>query len=349
MKKLLIYLPLAIITLLSSTNQTDARIGDVTEITGIVQVTRASKDNGLNLKDSIESMDTISTRESKIRIDFIDKTHVKITEHSDLIIDEYVFDPARDLAKLSLKVASGTVQYASGLLAKKVGAVDVKTPTASIAVRGTEFSMSVDELGKSLVILLPNLDGSVGEITVSTDVGSVTLNRSYQSTIVVSNTSSPSPPLLVNLTNRAINNDLLLVPVKPVEVIVNIDSRDDPLNFDLVLVESNPLDKDPLKFDELDIDELKSDLLSNMLGSSDAIFDSSNAVDGQVPGFNTNTQIYTIVEEMITIVQRLNLSTFYVKANKDLGLRIQFSGDGLSTNFTMGNENTQNILRINQK
>lgn len=349
MKKLLIYLPLAIITLLSSTNQTDARIGDVTEITGIVQVTRASKDNGLNLKDSIESMDTISTRESKIRIDFIDKTHVKITEHSDLIIDEYVFDPARDLAKLSLKVASGTVQYASGLLAKKVGAVDVKTPTASIAVRGTEFSMSVDELGKSLVILLPNLDGSVGEITVSTDVGSVTLNRSYQSTIVVSNTSSPSPPLLVNLTNRAINNDLLLVPVKPVEVIVNIDSRDDPLNFDLVLVESNPLDKDLLKFDALDIDELKSDLLSNMLGSSDAIFDSSNAVDGQVPGFNTNTQIYTIVEEMITIVQRLNLSTFYVKANKDLGLRIQFSGDGLSTNFTMGNENTQNILRINQK
>lgn len=346
---MLIYLPLAIITLLSSTNQTDARIGDVTEITGIVQVTRASKDNGLNLKDSIESMDTISTRESKIRIDFIDKTHVKITEHSDLIIDEYVFDPARDLAKLSLKVASGTVQYASGLLAKKVGAVDVKTPTASIAVRGTEFSMSVDELGKSLVILLPNLDGSVGEITVSTDVGSVTLNRSYQSTIVVSNTSSPSPPLLVNLTNRAINNDLLLVPVKPVEVIVNIDSRDDPLNFDLVLVESNPLDKDLLKFDELDIDELKSDLLSNMLGSSDAIFDSSNAVDGQVPGFNTNTQIYTIVEEMITIVQRLNLSTFYVKANKDLGLRIQFSGDGLSTNFTMGNENTQNILRINQK
>lgn len=248
-----------------------------------------------------------------------------------------------------MKVTSGTVQYASGLLAKKVGAVDIKTPTASIAVRGTEFSMSVDELGKSLVILLPNLDGSVGEITVSTAMGSVTLNKGFQSTVVVSGNSPPAQPLILNLANRMISNDLLLAPPRPVEVVVNIQGAEDPLKFDLTYVETNPLDKDLLKFDELDINELRSDYLTNALGNTDNIFDSTNAIDGQVTGYNPNTQIYTLVEETSVTVQRLNISTFFLRANRDIGLKVDFNGDGLNTRFTMGKEETLNTIRINQK
>ena len=40
--------------------------------------------------------------------------------------------------------------------------------------------MTVDEIGKSLIILLPNADGSVGKISVESDVGQVILNRAFQ-------------------------------------------------------------------------------------------------------------------------------------------------------------------------
>lgn len=294
-------------------------------------------------------MDTVSTKNSKVRIDFIDQTHVNVTEHSDLEIDEYVFDPSRDLAKLSMKVSSGTVQYASGLLAKKVGAVDIKTPTASIAVRGTEFSMSVDELGKSLIMLLPNGDGSVGEITVSTDVASVILNRSYQATIVTSNSSPPSNPLILNMSGRTIGNDLLLAIPKPLEVVTNIEREQSPLDFDLKFVDINMLDKDLLKFEELNIDLLKSDYFRTGLTNVDSIFDSFSDKDGQVTGYNPITQINTIVEDTTVLTQRLDISIFSIKTNKDYGLKVDYAGDSISTSFVAGNQGSTNILRIKQK
>jgi len=294
-------------------------------------------------------MDTVSTKNSKVRIDFIDQTHVSITEHSDLEIDEYVFDPSKDLAKLSMKVTSGTVQYASGLLAKKVGAVDIKTPTASIAVRGTEFSMSVDELGKSLIILLPNVDGSVGEITVSTDVASVILNKSYQATVVTSSATAPSNPLILNILGRVISNDLLLSVPKPIEVVSNIEKEKDPLDFDLKFVDINMLDKDDLKFEELNVDLLKTDYFKTGLTNVDSIFNNFNDRDGQVTGYNPNTQISTIVEDTTVLVQRLDISIFSLKVNKDYGLKVEYIGDGISTNFVSGNQGATSTLRIKQK
>lgn len=316
---------------------------------GQAQVTRATKEQSLKMRDGIESMDTVTTTNSKVRIDFIDQTHVNITEHSELEIDEYVFDPSRDLAKLSMKVSSGTVQYASGLLAKKVGAVDIKTPTASIAVRGTEFSMSVDELGKSLIILLPNFDGSVGEITVSNDVASVILNKSYQATIVTSSASPPSNPLILNLNGRVINNDLLLSVPKPIETVSNVEKDTSPLDFDLKIKEVNPLDKDLLKFEELNVDLLKSDYFNTFIGNSDSMFDNYSDKDGQVSGYNPNTQIITVVEDTSVTMQRNDISIFYLKVNKDYGLKIEYTGDNVSASFTAGNQQTNSVLRIRQK
>ena len=52
----------------------------------------------------------------------------------------------------------------------------IQTPSATIAIRGTDFTVTVDELGRSLVILLPDDDGlPSGEIVVATAMGQVTL------------------------------------------------------------------------------------------------------------------------------------------------------------------------------
>ena len=43
---------------------------------------------------------------------------VDVTEHSKLVIDEFVYDPNTKTGALSIKAALGTVRYASGQIAK---------------------------------------------------------------------------------------------------------------------------------------------------------------------------------------------------------------------------------------
>ena len=82
-----------------------AAIGEVTEHSGSGAVER---DEGFEVYEvtnglGVESMDTVVTEKGKVRIDFIDDTRVDITEHSRLIIDDFVYDPASQEGSLSLK------------------------------------------------------------------------------------------------------------------------------------------------------------------------------------------------------------------------------------------------------
>ena len=179
-----------------------AGIGKITEEKGSSEIVRnKSKINAL-LNGGIESMDNIQTANGVVGITFEDDTKVRVTEHSKLIIDDFVYDPkSKGAGKLAMKVALGTVRYASGKVAHENNKnVDIKTPTATIAVRGTAFTMTVDEVGQSMIILLPNIDGSVGEIEVRTAIGSVVLNQAFQATVTTSNEIKPLKPvvLLIN-------------------------------------------------------------------------------------------------------------------------------------------------------
>jgi hypothetical protein len=81
--------------------------------------------------------------------------------------------------------------------------------------------MSVDETGKSLVMLMPtcelpqivNLKGLVcgsGKIEVDSGNMKITLDKPYQATVVETAATPPTPPVVVNLSNTAIGNNLLI-------------------------------------------------------------------------------------------------------------------------------------------
>ena len=135
-----------IMMLLFSTNVFSATIGDVIlqEGSGIVE----RKDGGefsSKIDLDIFSYDTVKTGKGKTAIEFVDDTRVDVTEHSKLLIDEFVYDPNTKTGALSLKASLGTVRYASGQIAKNSKQnVIIKTPTATIGVRGTDFSMTID-------------------------------------------------------------------------------------------------------------------------------------------------------------------------------------------------------------
>lgn len=181
---------------------------------------------------AIESLDTYTTGTCSGKIKFQDDTQVQVNENSRLLIDDFVFDPKKsDAGKLAIKVSMGTVRYASGQISKNnPQQVSIKTPTASIAVRGTDFSMTVDESGQSLVILVPSCKDpndvkqyeleenrcTVGSIEVSTSAGTVTLDQAFQGTYVISNTMMPTVPRVINIVESKINNTLIIA--KPIEI-----------------------------------------------------------------------------------------------------------------------------------
>jgi hypothetical protein len=168
------------------------------------------------------SMDEAVTANGTMRIDFVDETRVELTEQSRLVIDEFVYDPANDIGSLSIKASLGTVRYASGQIAKKYKQnVKISTPSATIAVRGTDFVMVVDEMGGSMITLLPSCDTDgicfVGEIEVMTDAGFVVLNQAFQATATVHGMRKPTPPVLLDLSEDQLNNLLILRKRTPID------------------------------------------------------------------------------------------------------------------------------------
>ena len=224
-------------------------IGDVINTEGSAGIERTDGETKDAKKDlDIFQYDTVKTGKGKVAIGFIDNTRVDITQHSKLIIDEFVYDPNTKTGSLSLKAALGTVRYASGQIAKtSPTAVQIKTPTATIGVRGTDFTMTIDEIGSSTIILLPSCDSNgfcfVGEITVESDAGQVIMNTAFQATTVDTISSKPLPPVILTLEEEFINNLIIISQPREIEV------AEQEEEFKKT---ATALDVDLLKFDELD-------------------------------------------------------------------------------------------------
>jgi hypothetical protein len=244
-----------LLTLTTLATNSFATIGEVTLHKGSAVIDRQDGDKGITVKKELDifSYDTVKTGNGKVGIVFIDDTRVDITEHSKLIIDEFVYDPNTNTGSLSLKASLGTIRYASGQIAKNSAQnVKITTPTATIAVRGTDFAMTVNEIGGSTIILLPSCNGNgqcyVGEIEVQTDAGFVIMNQAFQATQVDTLESKPLKPVLLDLDENMINN--LLIVSQP-------QNLKDQIEDEKFKETASALDLDFLKFDDLDVDMLE--------------------------------------------------------------------------------------------
>jgi hypothetical protein len=279
------WLLIAVLTFITS--QAYAKIGDVIEQVGNTVIERQQGDKLPSEKGlDVESYDTVRTTNGKTAIQFVDDTRVDVTENSKLVIDEFVYDPNTNTGKLALKASFGTVRYASGQIAKNSRQdVKISTPTAVVGVRGTDFSMTIDETGSSTIILLPSctdvpIPGGkvdrlcvVGEIEVSSDVGTVILNQAFQATVVETAKNKPMDPLKLNIDENMISN--LLIIRKPVEIneeeerarakaladFLGIDFLEfEELNADYLALQTKDI-----WMTELDIDYLAQDFLADVL------------------------------------------------------------------------------------
>ena len=252
-------------------------IGNVDKLEGKGVIDRDKTDITLEEELPIEQYDTVKTGNGKVGILFVDDTRVDVTQHSKLIIDEFVFDPNTKKGKLNLSAKLGTIKYASGQIAKTSRQdITITTPTATIGVRGTDFSMTIDELGSSTIILLPSCDVNgnclVGEISVESAAGQVILNQAFQATQVFVPENPPTPPVTLDLEIDMINNMLIIAKPKNLEdedYVKKIKAVADALDIDFL--EIDDLDQDYLEEEEdlyvtgLDIDFLQQNFLADIL------------------------------------------------------------------------------------
>ena len=233
---------------------------------------------------TVQMQDTAVTANGRMRIDFLDETRVDLTEHARLTIDEFVYDPANDIGSLSIKASLGGVRYASGQIAKRYRQnVKIKTPSATIGVRGTDFIMVVDEMGGSMITLVPSCDTNgycyVGEIEVQTDAGFVVMNQAFQSTMTTTRMQPPSPPLLIDANEDELNQLIIVRKRTPYEEaeeeVYRHAKRSDFLGLDWLdvdLLDSSAwLDTEDLWVTALDEDDWRlGDLLYDILDQLNA-------------------------------------------------------------------------------
>ena len=284
-------------------------IGSIVEQSGSAQITRQKQEISIddtNLPE-IELNDIAETANGKLKIQFLDNAQLDIKEHSEVLIDEIYYDPDPSLSRMSMKFTMGTARFASGSLGLVNKAnIDIQTPTATIGIRGTDFTTTIDELGRSLIMLLPDVNGDPsGEITVTNEAGVITLNQAYQATMVSSLNTMPTKPVTIGgITPSMIDNMFIINPPKEVTQAIQDQVQDD-LNkdqgiLDIDFLEYNELDKniddyyeEDAEYNRIDVDFLVGEFLPDLLDvveelvrTQKVLGDKQSSSSGGAAGFN---------------------------------------------------------------
>jgi hypothetical protein len=338
--------------------QSDASIGSVTELNGIGRIVR-DKPYDAALSFDIESYDNVETSNGRIGITFLNDTRVRLTEHSQLLIDEFIYDPDPSKSKMALQFASGTARFITGKLNNiNKENIAISTPSANVSIRGTDFTITVNELGESLIILLPKSDGTPsGEILVATAAGEVLLNQPYQATTVSMFEVEPSKPVILDITLELIDN--MLIVNEPQEIERNegeIGTRVssildvDFLEFDDLEVDY--LAEDNLEFTELDINYLDvnflEDLLDiiediNELDQTETLLQAELDLKGTSFGFDQETQINTFsTDNVLTFLKSLE-DTVRLDLDKSSAYTVILIQNGKSTQIIVNGGGSSTI------
>ena len=318
-------------------------VGSISEIRGNGEVVRQGSDDKLlaELALGIASYDDVRTGNGRMAIEFLDSSVLKLTEHSKVVIDEYIYDPNPEKSKLALNMASGTARFITGRLAAiKKENIQIRTPSATIGIRGTDFTTTVDELGRSLVILLPDASGNAsGSISVTTWSGTEILDQPFQATMVSTFESRPTKAVVIGNISLDLIDNMLIVNKPPAIIEAEAEQQgESSSDLDRDFFEDAPdLDKDFLEEEEeitrLDIDLLSFDFLVDLLAVVETGAKKKKEVVGELggvqlagilPGFDPELQTYTFIEgeHLFFVHQGTNTFDIGIEKNNSTALRI---------------------------
>lgn len=120
--------------------------GTIKVATGTVNILRGSETLPARPGTVVYPQDKLQTgADGTVGVTLKDDTLVSSGPNSTVALDKYAFNPTTHVGELLISVVKGTFTMVSGLLVKhSPDAAAIKTPTATIGVRGTEFAIEVE-------------------------------------------------------------------------------------------------------------------------------------------------------------------------------------------------------------
>jgi len=336
-------------------------IGNITELNGNTRIVR-DKVYESAIDFSLNAMDKLETANGRMGVTFRDETTIRLTEHSNVTIDKFVFDPNPSKSSMALNFVKGTGRFISSKKPRiPKENISIRTNSATIGIRGTDFTLTVKETGETLVILLPDENGEAsGEIEVNTALGQVILNKPYEATTVYNFETSPTPSVILDLTLDMIDNMLIVNPPQTIQEQVDEDTAvaDNLLDVDFLEfdeLDQDELEQDDLEYTELDIDYLAGNFLEDLLDVIQEVDELSKAekslsadgVKGTAVGYDNNTQISTFVTDAEVKFIRQIEDKLEMKISKDGSYNIRIEQEGKVNNVTV-NGGSSSFINIKQ-
>ena len=130
---------------LAGTTPAFAEIGRVKSTQGAVQIIRDGKAFTPTPGFKIEASDVVQTgKTGRVSMAFVDNSRFAVGPNSRISVDSFDYDRTRQTGSFVTRVERGSMAVVSGQIAKsKKDAMQVRTPSSLLGVRGTRFIVNV--------------------------------------------------------------------------------------------------------------------------------------------------------------------------------------------------------------
>jgi hypothetical protein len=175
------------------------KVGVAAAVKNDVQGIQGGSGRSLSPGSSLFERETVRTgAESVAQLLFLDQTTLSVGPRSEVVLDQFVYDPSRNTGDVLLSATRGAFRFISG--SQNPLSYKINTPAATIGVRGTIIDCAVGSLTCAVsqgaaVIIVGGVEYRVeaGEaITVNND-GAVTGPYQHDGTFDAVNFGTPFP------------------------------------------------------------------------------------------------------------------------------------------------------------
>jgi hypothetical protein len=153
----------------AATPAADSQVGAVLarDYTGAKGTRTSGEERQLFFDLPVFSAERVDTGvEASTALNLLDNTHLQVGPNSSVVLDRFVYDPERHTGEAAISFTRGLFRFVTGEMKNKDG-FDLRTPSATLAIRGTKFIVFVAADGRSDIsviegeVLVRSCDGVV--------------------------------------------------------------------------------------------------------------------------------------------------------------------------------------------
>jgi hypothetical protein len=180
--------------------------GRIQRLEGSAVIVREGKELIARTNVKVFQSDEITTGpDSLVELVLLDGSNLHMGPDSSLVLSRYLFGLVEDNPGFMCRMVKGIFVYISGTMSKLYpGSVQFETPDGTVSIRGTKLVVRIIEPapqlavpGKTMIVLLKDPNGMVGQVSVSNSHGEKILQKEKHSITVTSDTP-PSSQVFMN-------------------------------------------------------------------------------------------------------------------------------------------------------